>query len=88
MAPVGARCPSFSASCLAENRPIEAMLVRSGSGVRQLIRHGIAEVAVSLGCGKPALLEGVVDVAFGGGGGDEEDSVAGVEVVVLVGDGG
>jgi GNAT superfamily N-acetyltransferase len=39
---------SFGASYLAENRPIEAMLAHIGPGVRHLIKHGIAELAVEV----------------------------------------
>jgi RimJ/RimL family protein N-acetyltransferase len=38
----------FSASYLAENRPVEALLARAGGAGRQVIRKGLAEVAVAL----------------------------------------
>jgi RimJ/RimL family protein N-acetyltransferase len=38
----------FSASYLAENRPVAALLARAGEAGRQLIHQGIAEVAVAL----------------------------------------
>jgi RimJ/RimL family protein N-acetyltransferase len=39
----------FSATYLAENRPVAALLARTGEVATQLIRQGIAEVAVALG---------------------------------------
>jgi RimJ/RimL family protein N-acetyltransferase len=39
---------SFGASYLAQNRPVEAMLARTGSGAKHLIAHGVAELAVAL----------------------------------------
>jgi RimJ/RimL family protein N-acetyltransferase len=38
----------FSASYLAENRPVPALLAHAGGSGRQVIREGIAEVAVAL----------------------------------------
>lgn len=39
---------SFGASYLAENRPIAALLAHAGPGVKQLIQHGITELAITL----------------------------------------
>lgn len=48
---------SFGASYLAANRPIAAMLAHSGRGIKQLIDHGVAQLAVDLDGGPPAARE-------------------------------
>lgn len=39
---------SFGASYLAQNRPVEAMLTHARTGAKQLVAHGVAELAVAI----------------------------------------